>query len=49
MISVKKAKEVKTMEKYESPVMEIVDLTNDVILTSGGGCISDCPTMMPEL
>ncbi len=37
------------MEKYESPVMEIVDLTNDVILTSGEGCVSDCPTMMPEL
>ena len=28
-------------EKYEKPFMEVVDLNDDVILTSGGPCLSD--------
>lgn len=34
-------------EKYEKPIMEVVDLKDDVILTSGGSspyCPSDCRT-----
>ena len=35
-----------TKEKYEKPIMEVVDLKDDVILTSGAtpGCTSDCWT-----
>lgn len=34
-------------EKYEKPIMEVVDLKDDVILTSGGSspyCPNDCST-----
>lgn len=33
-------------EKYEKPIMEVVDLKDDVILTSGAtyGCSGDCPS-----
>ena len=32
-------------EKYEKPFMEVVELKDDVILTSGGpNCPSDCRT-----
>ena len=34
------------MEKYERPVMEIVDLENEVILTSG--CDENEPGMMED-
>ena len=38
------------MQKYEKPSMEIVDLTDDVILTSGGHntCSNDSPIELPE-
>ena len=34
-----------TKEKYETPIMEVVDLKDDVILTSGDGCppVGICP------
>jgi hypothetical protein len=29
------------MERYEKPVMEILDIEDDVLLTSGGVCFED--------
>ena len=30
------------MEKYEAPKLEVIEMQNDVILCSTGGCPSDC-------
>ena len=30
------------MEKYEAAKLEVIEMQNDVILCSTGGCTSDC-------
>lgn len=36
------------MEKYEAPKLEVIEMQNDVILCSTGGCPSDCNRVCGE-